>query len=426
MEFPSNATIAVIGLGYVGLPLALAFSRLRRVIGFDVNSRRIAQLRDGHDSTGEVGRDDLKSCALIDFQSDESVLAQAKIFIITVPTPIDVNHRPDLAPLLSASRLVAKYLKKGDVVIYESTVYPGATEEDCVPVLEHTSGLTLNKDFFCGYSPERINPGDKNRKLEDIIKVTSGSNLECAKFVDELYASIVVAGTYQAPSIRVAEAAKVIENTQRDLNIALINELSIIFERLGLDTDEVLRAASTKWNFLPFKPGLVGGHCIGVDPYYLTHKAEQVGYHPEVILAGRRINDSMASHVATTVVKLMLKKQISVLDSNVLMLWLSFKENCSDLRNSKVFDLIKALQSFQINVAVYDPLIDRAEASKEYGICCLPEAPSGDQFDAIVLAVPHNQFLASGSRWIRSITKPGGVIFDVKSVLAKSEADGRL
>ena len=365
-----NKTIAIIGLGYVGLPLAVEFGKVRQVIGFDINVKRIEELRDGRDHTLECSSQELAEALYLRYSWNSEDLQQAQIFIVTVPTPVDQANRPDMTPLVKASETVGKVLKVGDIVVYESTVYPGATEEVCVPVLEKFSGLKFNLDFFCGYSPERINPGDKEHRLPTIKKVTSGSTPEVAEAVDQLYQEIITAGTYKASSIKVAEAAKVIENTQRDLNIALMNELSLIFKKLGIDTLEVLKAAGTKWNFLPFRPGLVGGHCIGVDPYYLTHKAQEVGYHPEVILAGRRINDGMARHVADETVKLMLRKNLPVLGSKVLVLGLTFKENCPDVRNTKVVDIVKALRTYNTQVDVYDPWIDIEEAEHEYGLRC--------------------------------------------------------
>ena len=383
--------IAVIGLGYVGLPLAVEFGKNRPVIGFDVNQTRIDALRDGRDSTLEVSADELRGAAHLSFTTDPADLAEATIYIVTVPTPIDAHKRPNLTPLIKASETLGKVLKRGDIVIYESTVYPGATEEDCVPVLERVSGLTFNQDFFAGYSPERINPGDKTHRLADIRKVTSGSTPAIAEEVDQLYASIISAGTYKAESIRVAEAAKVIENTQRDLNIALINELAIIFNKMGIDTEAVLKAAGTKWNFLPFRPGLVGGHCIGVDPYYLTHKAEAMGYHPQVILAGRRINDGMGAYVAGQLVKAMLKRRIQVDGARVLVLGLTFKENCPDLRNTRVVDVVSELQDYGIQVDVHDPWTNADEARHEYGLD-LVQTPQDGGYDGIILAVAHDQF----------------------------------
>ncbi len=424
----SNAHIAIIGLGYVGLPLAVEFGKHRPVLGFDINQARIAELQAGRDSTLEVEPPDLAAARQLQFSSNAADLRACQVFIVTVPTPVDQANRPDLTPLVKASETVGKALKAGDVVIYESTVYPGATEEVCVPVLEKHSGLTFNTDFYCGYSPERINPGDKQHRLPTIRKVTSGSTPEAAQAVNQLYAQIITAGTYQASSIRVAEAAKVIENTQRDVNIALMNELSLIFNKLGIDTLEVLQAAGTKWNFLPFRPGLVGGHCIGVDPYYLTHKAQEVGYHPEVILAGRRINDGMASHVADQTVKLMLRKNLPVLGSRVLVLGLTFKENCPDVRNTKVVDVVRTLQGYNTQVDVYDPWINVAEAQHEYGLQCLAEMPTPDtgQYAAIVLAVGHQQFVALGEAGIKALGQSGAVLFDVKGILPLGAADGRL
>jgi UDP-N-acetyl-D-galactosamine dehydrogenase len=418
--------IAVIGLGYVGLPLAVEFGRKRDVVGFDISDRRIKELTSGNDTTLEVPADELQAAKGLSFASEKSALAECQIFIVTVPTPIDQAKRPDLRPLVKASETVGSVLKRGDIVVYESTVYPGATEEVCVPVLEATSGLKFNEDFFCGYSPERINPGDTERRLPNIRKVTSGSTPEIAEELDQLYSEIIVAGTYKTASIRVAEAAKVIENTQRDLNIALMNELSLIFHRLGIDTLEVLEAAGTKWNFLPFRPGLVGGHCIGVDPYYLTHKAQEVGYHPEVILAGRRINDFMASHVADDTVKLMLRKGKPVLNQRVLVLGLTFKENCPDLRNTKVVDLIATLKAYHTQVDVYDPWIDVEEARHEYGLDCLSSPPDQGQYAAIILAVGHRKFIELGVHGVRAFGEPDAVLYDVKGILPADSVDGRL
>ena len=413
--------IAVIGLGYVGLPLAVEFGKIRPVIGFDINKTRIDALRDGRDSTLEVSRDELRDAAHLSFTTDPADLAEVNIYIVTVPTPIDAHKRPDLTPLIKASETLGKVLKHGDIVIYESTVYPGATEEDCVPVLERVSGLTFNKDFFAGYSPERINPGDKTHRLPDIRKVTSGSTSEIAETVDQLYASIITAGTYKAESIRVAEAAKVIENTQRDLNIALINELAIIFNKMGIDTEAVLKAAGTKWNFLPFRPGLVGGHCIGVDPYYLTHKAEAMGYHPQVILAGRRINDGMGAYVAGQ----LLKRRIQVDGARVLVLGLTFKENCPDLRNTRVVDVVRELQDYGIQVDVHDPWTNPDEARHEYGLD-LVQTPQDGDYDGIVLAVAHDQFKAMGADVMRGFGKADHVLYDLKNILGYSESDLRL
>jgi len=419
-------TIAIIGLGYVGLPLAVEFGKRRQVIGFDIQPSRINELRGGTDHTLECSPTELAEAKYLRYSADPADLQAAQVFIVTVPTPVDKANRPDVSPLIKASETVGKALKAGDVVVYESTVYPGATEEVCVPVLEHVSGLRFNQDFFCGYSPERINPGDKEHRLPSIKKVTSGSTPAVADAVDGLYQEIVTAGTHKASSIKVAEAAKVIENTQRDLNIALMNELSLIFHRLGIDTLEVLQAAGTKWNFLPFRPGLVGGHCIGVDPYYLTHKAQEVGYHPEVILAGRRINDSMAAHVADETVKLMLRKGKPVLGSKVLVLGLTFKENCPDVRNTKVVDIVKALKGYNATVDVYDPWINIEEARHEYGLECLSEVPATGRYSAIVLAVGHREFLKLGEDGIKAFGEPGAVLYDVKSILPLGAADGRL
>ncbi len=422
----SAHTIAVIGLGYVGLPLAVEFGKIRPTVGFDINGTRIAQLRAGKDVTLEVSSVELVEARHLSFTNSVDALRECRVFIVTVPTPVDQANRPDVSLLQKASDTVGRVIKPGDVVIYESTVYPGATEEVCVPVIERVSGLKYNTDFFCGYSPERINPGDKQHRLPMIKKVTSGSTPAVADAVDALYAQIITAGTHKASSIRVAEAAKVIENTQRDLNIALMNELSLIFHKLGIDTHEVLAAARTKWNFLPFTPGLVGGHCIGVDPYYLTHKAQEVGYHPEVILAGRRINDSMGPHVADETVKLMLRKGIPVLGSRVLVLGLTFKENCPDVRNTKVVDIIRTLQGYNVQVDVYDPWIDLDDARHEYGLECLPKAPAPGQYAAIVLAVGHQQFAQMGIEGIQALGKPGAVVFDVKGILPLGTADARL
>jgi UDP-N-acetyl-D-galactosamine dehydrogenase len=418
--------IAVIGLGYVGLPLAVEFGKQREVIGFDINPKRVSELESGQDHTLECSAEELAQASSLRYSCDPQDLNAAQVFIVTVPTPVDRANRPDMTPLVKASETVGGALRTGDIVIYESTVYPGATEEVCVPVLEKASGLKFNVDFFCGYSPERINPGDKEHRLPTIKKVTSGSTPAVAEEVDQLYKQIITAGTHKASSIKVAEAAKVIENTQRDVNIALMNELSLIFHKLGIDTLEVLQAAGTKWNFLPFRPGLVGGHCIGVDPYYLTHKAQEVGYHPEVILAGRRINDSMASHVADETIKLMLRKNLPVLGSKVLVLGLTFKENCPDVRNTKVVDIVKALRGYNAQVDVYDPWIDVAEARHEYGLNCLTEAPAYGQYAAIVLAVGHHQFLAMGEQGIKAFGLAGAVVYDVKSILSMGAADGRL
>ena len=418
-------TIAVIGLGYVGLPLAVEFGKSRPVIGFDINVGRIDALRAGHDKTLEVSKDELATADQLTFTSDPADLAAASIYIVTVPTPIDAHKRPDLTPLLKASEMIGGVLKLGDIVIYESTVYPGATEEDCVSVLERVSGLTFNVDFFAGYSPERINPGDKQHRLTDILKVTSGSTPEIAEAVDQLYAGIITAGTYKAESIRVAEAAKVIENTQRDLNIALVNELAIIFNKMGIDTEAVLKAAGTKWNFLPFRPGLVGGHCIGVDPYYLTHKAEAMGYHPQVILAGRRINDSMGSYVASQLVKAMLKRRVHVDGARVLILGLTFKENCPDLRNTRVVDVVAELRDYGVHVDLHDPWVDAADVQQEYGIA-LVTTPEPEAYDGIILAVAHDIYREAGVAALRGYGRPGHVLCDLKSVFERDESDLRL
>jgi UDP-N-acetyl-D-galactosamine dehydrogenase len=418
--------IAIIGLGYVGLPLAVEFGKQVPVIGFDIKQDRIDELRAGQDSTRETDADELAAAKHLSFTAKADDLKACNVFIVTVPTPVDQANRPDLTPLVKASETVGKVLPKGAIVIYESTVYPGATEEVCVPILEKHSGLVFNRDFFAGYSPERINPGDKEHRLPTIKKVTSGSTPETADTVDALYRRIITAGTHKASCIKVAEAAKVIENTQRDLNIALMNELALIFNRLGIDTLEVLEAAGTKWNFLPFRPGLVGGHCIGVDPYYLTHKAQEIGYHAEVILAGRRINDGMGGHVAGQVIKLMLRKGINVVGSKILVLGFTFKEGCPDVRNTKVIDIVRELQDYNAKVVIYDPWIDTTEANHEYGVSPLPTFPEQGAYDAIVLAVAHPEFKELGAAGIHALGKPNHVLFDVKALLAKGETDGRL
>tara|TARA_R110002072_G_scaffold301085_1_gene479897 strand:+ start:17287 stop:18585 length:1299 start_codon:yes stop_codon:yes gene_type:complete len=417
--------LAVIGLGYVGLPLAVEFGKHRPVVGFDINTKRIEALLAGHDSTLEVSDDELAEAGDLKFSSSVSDLEGCNTYIVTVPTPIDGHKRPDLTPLIRASETIGKVLKHGDVVIYESTVYPGATEEDCVPVLERVSGLKFNVDFFAGYSPERINPGDKTHRLTSIPKVTSGSTIEVADFVDDLYASIVTAGTHKASSIRVAEAAKVIENTQRDLNIALINELAVIFNKLGIDTEAVLKAAGTKWNFLPFRPGLVGGHCIGVDPYYLTHKAEEIGYHPQIILAGRRLNDGMGAYVAGQLVKALLRKRIHVQGAKVLVMGLTFKENCPDLRNTRVIDVISELKEYGMAVDVHDPWVDAGEAKHEYALD-LTSDPKTGTYDAVILAVAHEQFKGYGAAGFRALCGPDHVLYDLKYLLNADEVDMRL
>lgn len=420
-----DVKLAVVGLGYVGLPLAVEFGKYRPVIGFDINPARIAELRDGHDRTREVEPDELAAAAGLSYTSEASGLSQANVYIVTVPTPIDDHNRPDLGPLIRASETLGRVLKRGDLVIYESTVFPGATEEVCVPALEAISGLRFNHDFFVGYSPERINPGDRQRRLTDIVKVTSGSTPEIAALVDRLYAQIITAGTHRASSIRVAEAAKVIENTQRDVNIALVNELALIFNRLGIDTQAVLEAAGTKWNFLPFRPGLVGGHCIGVDPYYLTHKAQAIGYHPEIILAGRRLNDAMGEYVVSQLVKAMTKACIQVLGSRVLVMGLSFKENCPDLRNTRVVDIVRELAEYSVRVDVHDPWVDPEEAAREYGITPVSRPETG-AYDAIVIAVAHQEFVEMGAARIRAFGRDAHVLYDLKYVLAQQEVDLRL
>src|SRR5690554_3502760 len=420
-----DSLLAVVGLGYVGLPLAVEFGKVRPVIGFDINQGRIDALVGGEDSTLEVSAEELAEADRLVFTADVKRLAEASIFIVTVPTPIDRFKQPDLSPLVDASRMLGAALKKGDIVIYESTVYPGATEEVCVPELERASGLAFNVDFFVGYSPERINPGDKTHRVSTITKVTSGSTPEVADLVDNLYLQIIKAGTHKASSIKVAEAAKVIENTQRDVNIALINELAVIFRRLGIDTEAVLKAAGTKWNFLPFRPGLVGGHCIGVDPYYLTHKAQSIGYHPEVILAGRRLNDSMGGYVAGELVKAMTKQAIMVQGACVLVLGLSFKENCPDIRNTKIIDIVNELQEYNIQADVYDPWVDTQEAQHEYGITPIASLEQG-QYDAVILAVAHEQFKAMGAEALRALGKSAHILYDLKYVLDQSESDLRL
>jgi UDP-N-acetyl-D-galactosamine dehydrogenase len=417
--------IAVIGLGYVGLPLAVAFGERRPVVGFDINQTRIDELNAGKDVTREVSADELAAASGLLFCTSADDLAQCQVFIVTVPTPIDEFKRPDLTPLIKASETVGKVLKPGDIVVYESTVYPGATEEVCVPVLERVSGLRFNQDFFAGYSPERINPGDKEHRIATIMKVTSGSTPAVADEVDALYADIITAGTHKASSIKVAEAAKVIENTQRDVNIALMNELSMIFGRLGIDTHDVLAAAGTKWNFMPFKPGLVGGHCIGVDPYYLTHKAQAIGYHPEIILAGRRVNDGMGPYVAAELVKKMIKAAHTVAHARVLVLGFTFKENCPDLRNTRVIDVVRELKEFGCSVDVSDPWVSSEDVEREYGISLVKAAPKGD-YDALILAVPHNEYLGMTAGDFRAYLKQGGVLFDLKGVLPLGAADLRL
>ncbi|MBK1636534.1 nucleotide sugar dehydrogenase [Rhodovulum adriaticum] len=424
---PEDPRIAIIGLGYVGLPLAAAFAQAYPVVGFDIDPMRIKELEAGRDRTRELTDAELAEAVAsgLRFTDDLAALDGCNTFIVTVPTPIDAHRRPDLRPLLSASETVGRIIRPGSVVVFESTVYPGATEEDCIPVIERVSGLKYNEDFFGGYSPERINPGDREHRVADIVKVTSGSTPEAADFVDALYARIIKAGTHKAESIAVAEAAKVIENTQRDVNIALVNELAIVFERLGLDTEAVLTAAGTKWNFLPFRPGLVGGHCIGVDPYYLTHKAQEVGHHPEMILAGRRLNDGMGAHVADRVAKGMIRRGMCLPQSRVLILGLAFKENTPDLRNTRVVDIVDALSEYGVSVDIHDPEVDAAEAKQEYGLVLVPH-PEPKSYDAVILAVAHKCFVDGGAAKLRAWMKPDGYLFDVKYGLPAASVDARL
>ncbi|WP_187147124.1 Vi polysaccharide biosynthesis UDP-N-acetylglucosamine C-6 dehydrogenase TviB [Psychrobacter arcticus] len=421
----SNIKIAVIGLGYVGLPLAVEFGKNHSVIGFDINNDRITELTSGMERTLEVSNEELAQAAHLSYSSNIQALKDCNFFIVTVPTPIDEYKQPDLTPLIKASESIGSLLKKDDIVVYESTVYPGATEEVCIPVLEKISGLVFNQDFYAGYSPERINPGDKEHRVTNILKVTAGSTPEVADFVDEVYNLIITAGTHKAPSIKVAEAAKVIENTQRDVNIALINELAVIFNKMNIDTEAVLEAAGTKWNFLPFRPGLVGGHCIGVDPYYLTHKAQAIGYNPEIILAGRRLNDSMGEYVVTQLVKTMIKKRIQVEGAKVLILGLSFKENCPDVRNTKVIDIVRELEEYNIEVEIYDPWVNKAEAEREYNVTPISKLAI-NTYDGIVLAVAHNEFVEMGVEQIRSLGKTSHVLYDLKYVFTKEDTDIRL
>ncbi|AXQ20988.1 Vi polysaccharide biosynthesis UDP-N-acetylglucosamine C-6 dehydrogenase TviB [Acinetobacter wuhouensis] len=420
-----NIKIAIIGLGYVGLPLALAFSKKFDVIGFDINTKRIQELKQKQDHTLELNSFELNQLEQITLSSDPSILDTCNFYIVTVPTPIDDFKQPDLNPLIHSSQTIAKYLKQGDVVVYESTVYPGATEEVCVPILEKYSELIFNHDFFVGYSPERINPGDKKKKLTNIKKITSGSTDEVAHFIDQIYLQIIEAGTYKAPSIKIAEAAKVIENTQRDVNIALMNELALIFNRLGIDTEEVLKAAETKWNFLPFRPGLVGGHCISVDPYYLTHKAQSIGLHPEIILAARRLNDRMGEYVATQLIKAMVKKQIQVVGGNILVMGLSFKENCPDIRNTKIIDLIESLKDYDLNLDIYDPWVNPHEVEKEYGLKSIQQLQN-NHYDAIILAIGHQNFIDLGYKNIRNLGKTECIIYDLKHIFELEQVDIRL
>ena len=421
----SDLKIAIIGLGYVGLPLAVEFGKQLPVVGFDIHQKRIQELQSGQDHTLEVSSEELKQAIHLSYSANLDDLRSCNFFIVTVPTPIDEFKQPDLTPLIKASTSIGKVLKKGDVVVYESTVYPGATEEACIPVLEQVSGLKFNQDFFAGYSPERINPGDKLHRVTNILKVTSGSTPEVADFVDEVYQLIVTAGTHKAPSIKVAEAAKVIENTQRDVNIALINELAVIFNKLGIDTEAVLQAAGTKWNFLPFRPGLVGGHCIGVDPYYLTHKAQSLGLHPEIILAARRLNDRMGEYVATQLIKEMVKQRIQVVGSKILVMGLSFKENCPDIRNTKIVDMVKALKEYDLDLDIYDPWVDPLDAAKEYGIDPVASLANG-KYDAIVLAVAHDQFKQMSIDEFKALAKDKYVLYDLKYILNHTDVDIRL
>jgi UDP-N-acetyl-D-glucosamine/UDP-N-acetyl-D-galactosamine dehydrogenase len=420
-----SLNICVVGMGYVGLPLAVEFGKEIPTIGFDIKADRINELKKGTDSTLEVSDDELKDAVHLTYTKDLDDTRLSNVYIITVPTPVDDFKNPDLSPLIAASKAIGSVLKKGDYVIYESTVYPGATEEVCVPELEKSSGLTFNEGFYVGYSPERINPGDKVNRLPTILKITSGSTPEAADFVDSLYQMVITAGTYKAESIKVAEAAKVIENTQRDVNIALINELSLIFEKLGIDTLEVLEAAGTKWNFLPFRPGLVGGHCIGIDHFYLMHKAEEIGFHPRIIQAARRINDEMGSYVSERVIKLMLQKKIHIVDSNILIMGLTFKENCPDIRNTRTLDIYNELLKYNANVSFYDPWVDADEAKNEYGIEML-QSPEQNSFDAIILAVAHDEFKEMGITEVQNLCKSNKVIFDVKNIFSKNDVDGRL
>lgn len=423
--FATEPTLCVIGLGYVGLPLAAEFGKHLNTIGFDINPHRIEQLRDGIDHTRELSTEELSAASRLSFTSVEDDIRACDVYIVTVPTPINDSKQPDLTPLERASELLGRVIGKNALVVFESTVFPGCTEDICMPIIERGSGLVYNRDFFAGYSPERINPGDKQHRVHNIVKVTSGSTPETADYLDTLYQRIVTAGTYKASSIKVAEAAKVIENTQRDINIALVNELALIFSRMGIDTLEVLEAAGTKWNFLPFRPGLVGGHCISVDPYYLTHKAQQLGYNPEIILAGRRINDSMGGFIAGAVIKLMARHKIHLVDANILVMGLAFKENCPDLRNTRVVDIIRELETYHACVQVYDPWVDPDEAQREYGMSMV-STPESNHYDAIILCVGHDQFKSMGAESIRALGKPQHVLFDVKHVLPRHLVDARL
>ena len=421
----SDLKIAIIGLGYVGLPLAVEFGKQVPVIGFDIHQKRIDELKSGQDHTLEVSPEELKQASKLSYSADLAELKDCNFFIVTVPTPIDDFKQPDLTPLIKASTSIGQVLKVGDVVVYESTVYPGATEETCIPVLEQVSGLIFNQDFFAGYSPERINPGDKLRRVTNILKITSGSTPEIADFVDQVYNLVIEAGTYKAPSIKVAEAAKVIENTQRDVNIALINELALIFNKLGIDTEDVLKAAGTKWNFLPFRPGLVGGHCIGVDPYYLTHKAQSVGLHPEIILAARRLNDRMGEYIATQLIKEMVKKRIQVVGSKILVMGLSFKENCPDIRNTKIIDMVESLKEYDLDLDIYDPWVNAEDVKSEYGLAPIQSLQS-NQYDAIILAVAHDQFTQMAAGDFKELGKAKYVLYDLKYILDKQQSNIRL
>ena len=417
--------LAIVGLGYVGLPLAVEFGKKRSVVGFDINQNRIDELKAGNDFTLETTEEELRDAKYLIYTTNQKDLKAANCFIVTVPTPIDAHKRPDLRPLIKASEIIGNALKKDDIVIYESTVYPGATEEDCVPILEKQSGLSFNQDFYCGYSPERINPGDKEHRLTNIKKVTSGSTPKITDLVDALYNEIITAGTHKAESIKIAEAAKVIENTQRDINIALINELAVIFNKMGIDTQAVLEAAGSKWNFLPFRPGLVGGHCIGVDPYYLTHKAEMIGYHPQIILAGRRLNDGMGAYVVSQLIKAMIRKSIQIEGANVLVMGLTFKENCPDLRNTRVVDIVNEIRHYNCNVDIYDSWVNRAEVQHEHGLTPV-EAPRQGNYDAVILTVAHDKTKDMGAKKIRTFCKENHLLYDLKHIFPKNETDLRL
>ncbi len=425
MAFEPNPIIAIIGLGYVGLPLAVEFGKQMRVIGYDINAKRVGELQQGIDSTLEIDKSEMAQASSLRFTTELADLKPAQLYIVTVPTPVDQHHRPNLDPLKSASKMVGEVIQPGDIVIFESTVYPGCTEEVCVPLIEEASGLKYNRDFYAGYSPERINPGDKQHRVNNIVKVTSGSTPESADYIDTIYKKIVTAGTHKASSIAVAEAAKVIENTQRDVNIALVNELALIFNKLNIDTEEVLLAAGSKWNFLPFRPGLVGGHCISVDPYYLTYKAQAIGYHPEVILSGRRINDNMGTYVAETVVKLMTQKRIHVVGSRILVMGLTFKENCPDLRNTRAIDIINELETYNAQIDVYDPWADPAQAKEEHGLELVNE-PLAGTYDAIIICVRHHQFIEMGAKQIRALGKASSILYDIKYTFPRQDVDARL